>query len=966
MTIFPRTSRTLVWVLGLVLALILGVLIHSFTTQPGLAAVQGEPLWQDVSIATLNAVSSERWVQPLTYRGLRLNQNALTQLLAQAPLERTAAAQDKQLIIPLPLPAGGTGRFRFVESPIMAPALAAKFPTLKTYYGQGLDDLTASVRFDVTLTGFHAMILSAGETTYIDPLARGNADFYISYSKRELRKLGWAIECFAQNEAAASPAPPATPFVVGGALLRTYRLALAATGEYTAFHGGTVARAMSAIVTSMNRVNGVYERDVAVRMQLVANNDSVVFNDAATDPYTNSNGLTMLGQNQTTLDNIIGSANYDIGHVFSTGGGGVASLRSVCVTGSKARGVTGSSAPVGDGFDIDYVAHEMGHQFGGNHTFNGTTSSCSGNRAASAAYETGSGSTIMAYAGICGAENLQPNSDDYFHVKSLEEIYAFINGTGGNCAVATATGNLPPTVNAGASYTIPAQTPFALNAAGSDLNGDILSYCWEQYDLGTASPPNTDNGNRPIMRSYNPTASATRIIPRLQDLLTNTTSVGESLATTTRTLNFKVTARDNRAGAGGIRDASTQIFTRVEAGPFLVTAPNTAVIVQGGNTQVVTWNVANTNAAPINCTNVKISLSTNGGLTFPIVLAANAPNNGSAVVDIPNLPTTQARIKVEAIGNIFFDLSNANFIITPGSGGGVLRARKADFDGDGKTDLGTWRGGNGTWCSVNTSNGGTLEIPWGAGYEPYFDVPVPGDYDGDGKTDHAIWRGQDSLWYIRRSSDGLPLVQLWGANYAPYFDVPQPGDYDGDGKTDIAVWRPTDGIFYVLRSSDGGINTEAWGQPGDTPVAADYDGDGKCDFAYWRPSNGIWYIKNSTGGTQSIAWGAGDAPYFDVPVPADYDGDGKTDLAIWRGQDSLWYIRKSSDAQPFVQLWGANYAPYNDVPVPGDYDGDGKSDIAVWRPTSQTWYVVRSADGSFLVQTYGQNDDVPIPAYGVR
>ncbi len=961
----PFFPRTLLWVAVMVLALILAALIHHFTTQTSLAAAQGEPLWQDVTNATLNSVSGERWVQPLAYRGLRLNQNALAQLLAQAPLEGTAAAQDKQFIIPLPLPAGGLGRFRFVEAPIMAPELAAKFPALKTYYGQGLDDPTASVRFDVTLMGFHAMILSAGVTTYVDPLVKGNADFYVSYAKRDLRKPGWALECFAQGELAASPAPPTTPFVVGGATRRTYRLALAATGEYTAFHGGTVSGAMSAIVTSMNRVNGVYEREVAVRMQLVANNDSVVFTNAATDPYTNNSGSTMLGQNQTTLDSVIGSANYDIGHVFSTGGGGIASLRSVCVTGSKARGVTGSSAPVGDGFDIDYVAHEMGHQFGGNHTFNGTTSSCSGNRAASAAYETGSGSTIMAYAGICGAEDLQPHSDDYFHVKSLEEIYAFINGTGGKCAATSATGNNPPLVNAGASYTIPAQTPFALTATGNDPNGDSLSYCWEQYDLGAAAPPNTDNGNRPIMRSYNPTASPARIIPRLPDLLANTASVGEALATTTRTLNFKVTARDNRAGAGGIQDAATQIFIRADAGPFLVTAPNSAVSMQGGTTQLVTWNVANTNSAPISCSNVKISLSLNGGLTFPLVLAANAPNNGSAVINVPNTPTMQARIKIEAVGNIFFDLSNANFTITPGSGGG-RRAVKADFDGDGKTDLSVWRGDNGAWYTVNSSNGATQQTPWGAGYAPYFDVIVPGDYDGDGKTDQAVWRGGDSTWYIRKSSDGQTLAQSWGASYAPYFDVPQPGDYDGDGKTDVAVWRPADGTFYVLKSSDSGVIAAALGQAGDTPVAADYDGDGKCDFAVWRPGNGTWYIKNGSGGTQSIAWGAGYAPYFDVPVPADYDGDGKTDLAVWRGQDSVWYIRKSSDGGLQYALWGASYAPYNDVPVPGDYDGDGKADVAVWRPTDQYWYVRRSSDGGFFGQQHGQSSDVPVPANGVK
>ena len=294
------------------------------------------------------------------------------------------------------------------------------------------------------------------------------------------------------------------------------------------------------------------------------------------------------------------------------------------------------------------------------------------------------------------------------------------------------------------------------------------------------------------------------------------------------------------------------------------------------------------------------------------------------------------------------------------------KAKKSDFDGDGKTDFANWTGATGNWAVRNSSNNTVVNTAWGAGYAPYFDVIVPGDYDGDGQTDQAVWRGQDSIWYIRKSSDGQALAQSWGASYAPYFDVPQPGDYDGDGKTDVAVWRPADATFYVLKSSDGGIIAAALGQAGDTPVAADYDGDGKCNFAVWRPGNGTWYIKNSSGGTQSIAWGAGYAPYFDVPVPADYDGDGQTDLAVWRGQDSVWYIRKSSDGGLLYAFWGASYAPYNDVPVPGDYDGDGKADVAVWRPASATWFVIRSSDGSFLAQTHGQNGDLAVPAYGVK
>jgi len=293
-------------------------------------------------------------------------------------------------------------------------------------------------------------------------------------------------------------------------------------------------------------------------------------------------------------------------------------------------------------------------------------------------------------------------------------------------------------------------------------------------------------------------------------------------------------------------------------------------------------------------------------------------------------------------------------------------AVRADFDGDGKTDFSIWRGSAGNWLTINSSNSVLQNVLWGAGYAPYFDVPVPGDYDGDGKTDHAIWRGQDTIWYIRKSSDGQPILELFGANYAPYFDVPVPGDYDGDGKTDIAVWRSTTGAWFVKKSSDGTNLIENWGAAGDTPVPGDYDGDGKTDFAFWRGSTGVWNIKLSSGGAQIIAWGAGYAPYFDVPVQADYDGDGKTDLAIWRGADTIWYARKSSDGQPILQFFGANYAPYNDIPVPGDYDGDGKADIAVWRPTDQIWYVLRSSTGTNLLQAHGQAGDVPLPAYGVK
>ncbi|MEM9025266.1 MAG: zinc-dependent metalloprotease family protein, partial [Bacteroidota bacterium] len=330
-------------------------------------------------------------------------------------------------------------------------------------------------------------------------------------------------------------------------------LALACTGEYAAFHGGTVNDVIDAYNTSLTRVNGVYEREVAIHMNIISGVENIIFLNGATDPYDNGNGGAMLGQNQTTCDNNIGSANYDIGHVYSTGGGGVAYLQSPCGN-LKAGGVTGQGSPVGDPFDIDYVCHEMGHQYGGNHTQN---NSC--NRASSAAFEPGSASTIMGYAGIC-SPNLQSNSDDYFHIHSFNEMVAFsVSGNGNTCATVTNTGNIVPTVSAGNDYTIPGVTPFELTASGNDGDGDELTYTWEQYDLGPATAGGDNDlsqpsGNQPTFRSWKGTTDPTRVFPRIQDLVNNTTVVGEHLPDYDRNMNFRCSVRDNRAGGGGVNE----------------------------------------------------------------------------------------------------------------------------------------------------------------------------------------------------------------------------------------------------------------------------------------------------------------------------------------------------------------------------------------------------------------------------
>ncbi len=659
---------------ALVLLAVLAASVLPVLAGPTLPAQPAAALWRDVDERSFTP-AGERWIVPQQYRVVELNAAALQGLLAAAPLEGTPAAAESDVVLALPLPEGGFGRFRIVQSPVMAPELAAKFPEISTYAGQGLDDPTATTRLDWTPAGFHAIIFGLSGTVYIDPFSRNDTTHYISYYARDFvpspdKRYEETLPFGADAEAMqAELAELVAEGVLAptGSELRTYRLAMAATGEYTTFHGGTVPLGLAAIVTSVNRVTGIYEREVAVRMVLIANNDLIVYTNPSTDPYTNSNGVTMLSQNQSNLDAVIGNANYDFGHVFSTGGGGVASLGVICRAGVKARGVTGSSAPVGDPFDVDYVAHEIGHQFGGNHSFNGNAGSCAGgNRNGPTAYEPGSGSTIMAYAGICGAQNLQLNSDDYFHGVNLDEIVAYSTvGSGNGCPAVTDTGNDPPVVTLGlGGFTIPSQTPFTLTGSASDPNGDALTYNWEEFDLGPAGAPNNPL-SPPFLRSWPSMARPARTFPRLSDLVNISTVIGEVLPNVTRVLNFRLTARDNRLGGGGVDSANVSFNVTTAAGPFAVTAPNTAVTWAGNSPQTVTWNVAGTTAAPVSCPTVDISLSTDGGFTYPIALALGVTNDGVQAVTTPNFATTSARVRVACANNIFFDISNANFTITP-------------------------------------------------------------------------------------------------------------------------------------------------------------------------------------------------------------------------------------------------------------------------------------------------------------
>ncbi len=645
------------------------LLIALIAIGAGSALAAEDALWHTVTETEIRDMG-ERRIQPDRFNAVQVNLDALRGSLGTAPAEWSEAAEDSPLIITLPLADGSLGRFSIVESPIMAPELGAKFPEIRTYAGQGIDDPSATVRMDLTPAGFHAMILSPRGTVYIDPYQMNDLDHYIAYRPQDNGRAT-GFECDYEIN------PAITAEIDGlmrsgeradtGDELRTYRLACAATGEYTSYHGGTVASGLAAVVTAVNRVSGIYEVETAIRMELVANNDQLIYTNSGSDPYTNNNGYTMLTQNQSNVDAVIGTSNYDIGHVFSTGGGGIANLGCVCRSGLKARGVTGLYSPTGDNFYVDYVAHEMGHQFGSNHSFNGTAGACSGNRVGSRAYEPGSGSTIMGYAGICSSHNIQYHSDPYFLHSSFDEIVLYSNnGSGNGCAATTSTGNSAPTVDAGTGgWTIPINTPFELTGSATDPEGDPLTYCWEEHDLGPGGHPSVPSGNAPIFRSFTAVDTPWRTFPKMATLLANNQQTGEILPSYTRNLNFRLVARDNRSGGAGVAYDALAMSVSADAGPFLVTYPNSTNITWlAGESRTITWDVANTDTSPINCSNVDILLSVDGGYTYPYTLASNTANDGSAGITVPAAPTMDGRIKVKAVGNVFFDLGNYDITIS--------------------------------------------------------------------------------------------------------------------------------------------------------------------------------------------------------------------------------------------------------------------------------------------------------------
>ncbi len=627
--------------------------------------------WQ--SLKQDEIVSYEkRYIAPQKAAFFQLDLSDLEKQLQYAPHEFDWAQKSNFVEIELPTPDNTLERFKVWESPIMAEGLAKKFPNIKTYVAKGIDDPRKTARLDISHKGFHGMILGGGNAIFIDPYTMDDTEHYTVYYKKDYQASEDKIfECWNEEVKNESQDLYKDATTVIGEELRVYRLAVSATIEYTAFHGGTVEDGLAAVVTTINRVVGIYRNDLAISMELVENNDLLIFVDE--DEFDNNSSGLLINQNTLITNQTIGIDAYDIGHIFSTGGGGQASIGSVCIEGNKAKGVTGISNPIGDPFDIDYVAHEIGHQFGAYHSFNGNISACSGNRWAASAYEPGSGSTIMGYPGICGNQNLQPNADAYFHATSQAEIVYYTTNpaaNGSECPQIIETGNTAPTVDVSmaANHVIPIGTPFELTGAGADADGnESLTYCWEEWDKGPPGHPNDPVGDAPIFRSFNPSESPTRIFPQMSDILNNTQSIGELLPTYERNMLFRLTVRDNHESAGGHISDLTLVQVKESAGPFAITSPNESATWLFGETASITWEVANTDAAPINCAEVDILVSTNGGQTFDYALAENLPNNGTAEIVIPtdfDLASNNARIKLKCSDNIFFDINDAPLQLT--------------------------------------------------------------------------------------------------------------------------------------------------------------------------------------------------------------------------------------------------------------------------------------------------------------
>ncbi|MFN7115694.1 MAG: reprolysin-like metallopeptidase [Saprospiraceae bacterium] len=621
-------------------------------------------LWQDVAKSELPALDNpEKELNLRHARSLQLKFTAMRNLLAKAPLENTTAARRNPLRLELPMPDGSMQWFEVIESPVMEPGLAAKFPDIQSFKIVHQEHKTITGRIDISPVNFHAMIDWNNRAVFIDPAVWTNNEFYHAYFEDEVNP-GAALACGVPAgehiaeylQAQELDAPVQTRDATNTALdLRTFRIAISTTGEFAQRFGGTTMSVLSAINTVVNRANQVFERDVAIRLILINNNERLISLDPATDPYTNSNqGRNLIQQQVQVFGNVfrISFQEYDLGHVF-TGDcddvGGIASL-GVCGN-ARAAGVSCFRGGL-ESTALRVFAHEVGHQFSASHTFG---SGCDPDQLSpSTAFEPVCGSSIMSYSG---------NPIPFFHSFSIQQITNYSRtGTGSGCASIVQVQNNEPelTLNYPNGFYIPIQTPFELNATTTDADNDPLTYSWEQLDPDGALFPMLTPSNNPK-----------RVFPNLNSILNDFINADGRLPDTTRDMSFRCLVRDNRTQAGASVWKDVKFKATKEAGPFRVTFPNDDTVQWTAGAYVeVRWDVANTDKALVNCKSVNILLSTDGGLTFPIVLAQNAPNTGTAKIPVPEVATNRARVRIEAADNIFFDISNRNFQIWPATRSG--------------------------------------------------------------------------------------------------------------------------------------------------------------------------------------------------------------------------------------------------------------------------------------------------------
>ena len=639
--------------------------------------------WKKVEVSDISSFTKGQDLftgsfKPSVYKLFSLDETGLGFGLKQA---RIQAVSKSDFIIAIPIADGNIKHFRITESPVMQPKLQAEYPNIRTYLGQGIEDASSVIHFDFTPLGFHAIITSPEKSTvYINPVSTAKK-LYVVFDRSNLTQEKQVFDCKLDKILSSNIQGVQNSLTAGTANLKTYRFAVTTGGEFSklCLTGSETTKAqkkasvLSVLVTDLVRINAIFETDFGVHLNYVNNEDDIIFLDGNSDPFQSSSSGYYSGnwntQAQKALDTYIGSNNYDIGHLlmgYETGGN-AGCIGCVCDNSLKGSGATGFKTDLTtDPFIIDFWIHEIGHQFGANHTFDysyeGTI----------AQMEPGSASTIMGYAGYTGSTDIQPHSDPYFHAISIQQIDAYIKtGTGASCAVITSISNSVPTVKAGKNYTIPKSTPFALKAKGSDADAsDSLTYCWEQYDVyknnGTSNTfPDSTATTGPVFRSLTPVQGKIRNFPALNSILDGTNyNMWEVLPSVSRTLNFRVTIRDNHAGGGSTNSDDMVVTVTGNSGPFNVTSPNTNVSWVEGSQHTIKWSVAKTNLAPVNCTAVNIKLSLNGGNTFPITLISNAPNTGSANITLPMRTTSRARIEVVAADNIFFDISDKNFTIT--------------------------------------------------------------------------------------------------------------------------------------------------------------------------------------------------------------------------------------------------------------------------------------------------------------